>query len=101
MERPTKVRFPPGMAGTPRYPNLTIELETMVRALRDAEVLALDIAAVLQTTVKSPQKVRARVSPGGVKEPDHRHRLLLRARRERPPRRPAAEKRDEVAPLHV
>jgi hypothetical protein len=40
-ERPTKVRFPPGMAGTPRYPNLTIELETMVRALRDAEVLAV------------------------------------------------------------
>jgi hypothetical protein len=38
----TKVRFPPGMAGgAPRYPNLTIELETMVRALRDAEVLAV------------------------------------------------------------
>ena len=33
-------------------------------------------------------------------EPDHRHRRLLRARRERPRRR-AAEQRDELAPSHV
>ncbi len=31
---------PPGSEGTPRTPNLTIELETLVRALRDAEILA-------------------------------------------------------------
>src|SRR6185295_16351646 len=36
----------------------------------------------------------------GVQEPDHRHRLLLRARRERPCSRRAAEQRDELAPLH-
>jgi hypothetical protein len=35
----------------------------------------------------------------GVEEPDRRHRWLLRARRERPHRRRAAEARDEVAPL--
>jgi hypothetical protein len=35
------VRFPPGMAGASRSPNLSIELETMVRALRDAEVLVV------------------------------------------------------------
>ena len=33
-------------------------------------------------------------------EPDHRHCRLLRARRERPRRRRAAEQRDELAPLH-
>ena len=31
---------PPSSEGTPRSPNLTIELETLVRALRDAEILA-------------------------------------------------------------
>ncbi len=31
---------PPSSEGTPRPPNLTIELETLVRALRDAEILA-------------------------------------------------------------
>ena len=36
---PTSLQ-PPGSEGTPRPPNLTIELETLVRALRDAEILA-------------------------------------------------------------
>jgi len=31
---------PPSSEGTPRPPNLTIELETLVRALRDGEILA-------------------------------------------------------------
>lgn len=31
---------PPGSEGTPRTPNLTIELETLIRSLRDAEILA-------------------------------------------------------------
>jgi hypothetical protein len=31
-----------------------------------------------------------------VEEPDHRHRRLLRARRQRPRNRSAAEQRDEV-----
>jgi hypothetical protein len=34
-----------------------------------------------------------------MKEPDRRHRALLRARRQRPRRR-TAESRDEVAPFH-
>jgi hypothetical protein len=34
-----------------------------------------------------------------VKKSDHRHCALLRARRERPSRSRAAEKRDEVAPF--
>jgi len=33
-------------------------------------------------------------------EPDHRHRWLLRTRRERPRERRCAEQRDELAALH-
>jgi hypothetical protein len=35
-----------------------------------------------------------------VEEPNHRHRRLLRPRRERPRSRRTAEQRDEIAPLH-
>jgi hypothetical protein len=35
-----------------------------------------------------------------MEEPDHRHRRLLRACRNRPRRRRSAEQRDEIAPLH-
>ena len=39
---PANISFPPLLrGGTPRPPNRTIELETMVRSLRDAEVLVL------------------------------------------------------------
>jgi hypothetical protein len=31
--------FPPGTAGTPRAANLSLELEALVRALRDSEVM--------------------------------------------------------------
>lgn len=34
-------RVPSGSGATPRTPNLTIPLETMVRALRDAEILSV------------------------------------------------------------
>lgn len=33
--------FPPGSGATPRQPILTEQLEALVRALRDAEILAL------------------------------------------------------------
>src|SRR5262249_25061015 len=48
---------------------------------------------------KRGYKVGPLGSRGGVNEPDHRYRCLLRARRERPRRR-AAEERDEIAPHH-
>jgi hypothetical protein len=35
-----------------------------------------------------------------VEESNHRHRRLLRARRQRPRSRSAADKRDELAPFH-
>jgi hypothetical protein len=42
-------------------------------------VLALNIAGVFETLAKCAQLVRDRVRLSGLKEPDHRHRLLLRA----------------------
>src|SRR5262245_2479372 len=36
----------------------------------------------------------------GIHKSNHRHRRLLRPRRERPRRRRAAEQRDEIAPSH-
>jgi hypothetical protein len=56
-----------------------------------------DMADVLQTLAKCARSVRQRVR----RCTDHRHRALLRVRRERPCRRRAAEQHNELAPLHV
>jgi len=45
------------------------------------------------------REVRTRLGRSLVKEPDYGHRRLLRASRERPRSRCAAEQRDELAPL--
>src|SRR5262249_35991358 len=66
----------------------------------DYDVLTLHITTFLQATVKTAQTVRGRLRRVTVEEPDHRHRRLLRARRERQCRRRAAEQRDELAPPH-
>ena len=69
-------------------------------AILDRHVLALDKAGLLQALAECAQAIRERVGRCGVEEPDHRHRRLLRARRERPRRRRAAEQRDELAAFH-
>src|SRR6266436_3198976 len=60
----------------------------------------LDIAGFPQSIVKRAQTVAKKVGPFGAEHPDHRHRRLLRARRERPRGR-ATEKRNELAPPQV
>jgi hypothetical protein len=62
-------------------------------------VLALDIAGLLQALSKSAQTFRKRRKGCRAEIPHHRHRRLLRARRERPRRRSAAEQRDEFATM--
>lgn len=42
------VKFPPPGQGTPRSPLLHVELETLVRALRDAEILSFGAIAASQ-----------------------------------------------------
>src|SRR5262249_44483558 len=69
-------------------------------AILDDDVLTLDKASFFEALAKSTQTVldhRARRSV--VEEADHRHRRLLRTRRDRP-RRSAAESTDEIATSH-
>src|SRR5215475_7089839 len=70
-------------------------------AVFDPHILAFDIAGVFKALAKRAQTVRHPVRRSGLEIPDHRHRRLLRPRRERPRRRRAAEQRDELAPCRV
>src|SRR5262249_919347 len=69
-------------------------------AIFDLHVLALDISCLFQPLAERAQTDRVRVRRRVAKEPDHRHRWLLRLRRERPCGCRAAEQRDELAALH-
>src|SRR5262245_1764378 len=73
---------------------------TLPPAVFDCEVLALDVARLLEALAKCRQTARHRLGRSGVEEPDHRLRWLLRAGSQRPRGRRAAEQRDELAPLH-
>src|SRR5262245_35227623 len=64
----------------------------------DRYVIALDIAGVLEALAKSAQTVLNSLRRSVIKEADHRHRRLLRARREWTRHSRAAEQRDELAP---
>src|SRR5262249_61314929 len=63
------------------------------------DVLDLNKAGLLQALAQPAHALRERVRRCGVEKPDHRHRRLLRPRRERQRRR-AAEQRDELAAPH-
>src|SRR5258708_214111 len=69
-------------------------------AVFDPDVLALDISAVGQTLPECRDNRRIVAKRPAVEEPDHRHRRLLPARRERPCHGCTAKKRDELAPPH-
>src|SRR5262249_32327252 len=73
---------------------------TMCPSVFDREVLPLDVTAVTQALVKSGKKLGCQFERCKVEKPDHRHRRLLPARRERPRRRRSANERDEVASFH-
>src|SRR5262249_29513781 len=68
-------------------------------AVCDRHVVALDITRFIQALPKGGHMGAGCCGRPDVDEPDHWHRRLLRARRERPRRR-AAEKRDELASFH-
>src|SRR5215813_7276092 len=69
-------------------------------AVFDRDILPLDIAGFLKTFTEGGHKERVSSGRSAAEESDHRHRRLLRARRERPHDRRAAEQRDELAALH-
>jgi len=59
-------------------------------AILDGDVLADDVVALLERMLELGQLYLKRRGRSAVKKPDHGHRRLLRARRERPPCRRAA-----------
>jgi hypothetical protein len=65
----------------------------------DRDIAALDVAGIAQALAESVDQVAECVGRAAANESDHRHRRLLRARRERPRDR-AAEQGDELAPSH-
>src|SRR5262249_52238922 len=68
-------------------------------AVVDRHVLALDIAGFFEALAKSAQALCNRFGRSDLEKPNHRHRRLLRARRERPRGGCTAEKRYELAAL--
>ena len=71
------------------------------KAIFDRDVLTLDKAFVFQTLTERCQELRGFGGLSCAKKPNDRHRWLLRSRRQRPRCRSTAEKRDELASLHV
>src|SRR5262245_34113163 len=69
------------------------------RLVLDCDVLTLEISGLLEALKKRRHQVGGALDRSAPEEPDHRHRRLLRACRERPSRR-AAEQRDEFAAFH-
>src|SRR5262249_56688142 len=59
-----------------------------------------DVTGLSKALPERGHKVGPLGGGGGIEDSDHRHRRLLRARRERPRDRRAAEQRDELAALH-
>jgi len=70
-------------------------------AVFDADIAVLDVTGLTQALVECGHGTRPRGGRCAVEKTDHRHRRLLRARRERPRRRRAAEEADELAPPYA
>src|SRR6516165_9322255 len=71
-------------------------------AILDRHVLALDVARFTKALAECGQIACTIDWRRAAKESYHRHRRLLRARRERPSRRRAAAKQDhEIAPSYT
>jgi hypothetical protein len=69
-------------------------------AIFDGDILAFDEARVGKSLAKGGEPFGVLVARARVQESDHRHRRLLRERRERPSRDRTADKADKFAPPH-
>ena len=69
-------------------------------AIFDRQILALDVTTFADASLERGHKVCTVGRRRAAEEPDHRHRRLLCARRERPRGCRAANQQDEVASLH-
>src|SRR5262249_21090289 len=66
----------------------------------DLDVMVLDVTGSPKPLPNSEQRAPLRLDRTAIDKPDHRHRSLLRPRRERPRGGSAAEQRYELAPPH-
>jgi hypothetical protein len=71
------------------------------RAKFDGDVAAFDVAGFPQALAECRPRQLGRLGRCSVEISDHRHRRLLRARRERPRCRAAAKQDDEIAPSYT
>jgi len=69
-------------------------------ALLDDDIASFDEPFLAQPFAEFRHEVRKRRGERVAKKPDHRHRSLLRVRRNRPRSSRATEQRDEVPPFH-
>src|SRR5207244_2261635 len=76
-------------------------VSTLCPPVFDRHVLVLDVTGVTQAAEKSREILAVRFERCEMKKPDHRHRRLLGACNERPRRRRAAEKRNELTSPHI
>jgi hypothetical protein len=68
----------------------------------DRNVLAVDKAGLPEALTERDAENRELIRPCVVEEPNHRHRRLLRPRRERPRRCRTADKQDDdIAPPYT
>src|SRR5713226_7659196 len=70
-------------------------------AIFDSHVLALDISFLFQPLAERAQTDRVHLRRCTAEETDHRHRRLLRTRRERCSDRRTSNHFDEIAPSHA
>src|SRR5260370_42673571 len=71
-------------------------------AIFESHILTLDVARFFQALPEGDHsRSRFGFRQSGANNADHRHRRLLRARREWPRGCRSAEKRDDLAPLHL
>src|SRR5262245_17023241 len=64
----------------------------------DGNILALDVARLFQAAAECSDERCPLIGRAAVQMADHRHPQLLRARRDRPRYRRAADQRNELAP---
>src|SRR5262249_45183334 len=69
-------------------------------AIFDADIAVLDVTGLTQPLAERGHEMSECPGRSAVEEPDHRQPRLLRARRQRPRGRRAAEQDDELAPFH-
>jgi hypothetical protein len=70
-------------------------------AIFDQNITAVDETGFAQPQAKCRHKIGSRLERATMEKPDHRHRRLLRPRRERPSGSCTAKERNELTAFHA